>query len=162
MLYHDWEAETYDDKWSISTTNAVDYARDLFDATVPAEELRDLPYERALELGCGSGFFLLNPIQAGVARRGSVTDLSPGMVKVAVRNGESLGPGHRRPGRRRRGHPLTTTLSTWWSGHAVLHHIPDVESRCARWCGCSSRAAGSCSPASRPPSATVMPATCPR
>ena len=84
ILYHDWEAETYDDKWSISyDKRCVDYARDLFDATVPADELRDLPYDRALELGCGSGFFLLNLIQAGVARRGSVTDLSPGMVKVA-------------------------------------------------------------------------------
>ena len=46
---------------------------------------RGLPYDRALELGCGTGFFLLNLIQAGVARRGSVTDLSPGMVKVATR-----------------------------------------------------------------------------
>ena len=90
ILYHDWEAETYDDKWSISyDKRCVDYARDLFDATVPAEDLRKLPYERALELGCGSGFFLLNLIQAGVARRGSVTDLSPGMVNVAVRNGAS-------------------------------------------------------------------------
>src|ERR1700692_1367747 len=83
VLYHDWEAESYDDKWSISyDKRCVDYARDLFDATVP--------YDRALERGCGSGFFLLNLIQAGVARRGSVTDLSPGMVKVAVRNGENL------------------------------------------------------------------------
>ena len=55
------------------------------------DEIRDLPHDRALELGCGTGFFLLNLIQAGVARRGSVTDLSPGMVKVATRNGESLG-----------------------------------------------------------------------
>ena len=54
VLYHDWEAESYDDKWSISyDKRCVDYARDLFDATVPAEELRDLPYDRALELGCG-------------------------------------------------------------------------------------------------------------
>ena len=50
----------------------------------PEEVLRELPYDRALELGCGTGFFLLNLIQAGVARRGSVTDLSPGMVKVAM------------------------------------------------------------------------------
>ena len=56
---------------------------------VPDEAIRDLPYDRALELGCGTGFFLLNLIQAGVARRGSVTDLSPGMVKVATRNGQS-------------------------------------------------------------------------
>ena len=92
VLYHDWEAESYDEKWSISyDKRCVDYARDLFDATVPEEQLRALPYDRALELGCGSGFFLLNLIQAGVARRGSVTDLSPGMVKVATRNGENLG-----------------------------------------------------------------------
>ena len=75
VLYHDWEAESYDDKWSISyDKRCVDYARDLFDATVPTDELRELPYDRALELGCGSGFFLLNLIQAGVARRGSVTE----------------------------------------------------------------------------------------
>jgi hypothetical protein len=71
VLYHDWEAEIYDDKWSISyDKRCVDYARDLFDAIVPADELRELPHDRALELGCGSGFFLLNLIQAGVARRG--------------------------------------------------------------------------------------------
>src|SRR5246127_3178115 len=58
VLYHDWEAETYDDKWSISyDKRCVDYARDLFDATAPGDEQRRLPYDRALELGCGSGFF---------------------------------------------------------------------------------------------------------
>ncbi|MDT5218130.1 MAG: hypothetical protein QOF15_235, partial [Mycobacterium sp.] len=92
VLYHDWEAESYDDKWSISyDQRCVDYARGRFDAIVPDETIRELPYDRALELGCGTGFFLLNLIQAGVARRGSVTDLSPGMVKVATRNGKSLG-----------------------------------------------------------------------
>ena len=44
VLYHDWEAESYDDKWSISyDKRCVDYARDLFDATVPPEELRSCP-----------------------------------------------------------------------------------------------------------------------
>ena len=67
VLYHDWEAESYDDKWSISyDKRCVDYARDLFDATVPEEELRNLPYDRALELGCGSGFFLLNLSRPGL------------------------------------------------------------------------------------------------
>ena len=51
VLYHDWEAENYDEKWSISyDKRCVDYARDLFDATVPAAELHDLPYDQALEL----------------------------------------------------------------------------------------------------------------
>ena len=67
VLYHDWEAESYDDKWSISyDQRCIDYARGRFDVIVP-EEVRDLPYDRALELGCGTGFFLLNLVQAGVA-----------------------------------------------------------------------------------------------
>jgi ubiquinone/menaquinone biosynthesis C-methylase UbiE len=128
VLYHDWEAENYDDKWSISyDKRCVDYARDLFDATVPAAVLRDLPYDRALELGCGSGFFLLNLIQAGVARRGSVTDLSPGMVKVAIRNGESLGLDIGGRVADAEGIPYRDDTFDLVVGHAVLHHIPDVE-----------------------------------
>jgi SAM-dependent methyltransferase len=128
VLYHDWEAESYDEKWSISyDKRCVDYARDLFDATVPAEELRELPYDRALELGCGSGFFLLNLIQAGVARRGSVTDLSPGMVKVATRNGENLGLDIDGRVADAEGIPYDDNTFDLVVGHAVLHHIPDVE-----------------------------------
>ena len=128
VLYHDWEAESYDDKWSISyDKRCIDYARDLFDAIVPDEELRELPYDRALELGCGSGFFLLNLIQAGVARRGSVTDLSPGMVKVATRNGQNLGLDIDGRVADAEGIPYDDNTFDLVVGHAVLHHIPDVE-----------------------------------
>ena len=128
VLYHDWEAETYDDKWSISyDKRCVDYARDLFDATVPREEQRRLPYDRALELGCGSGFFLLNLIQAGVARRGSVTDLSPGMVRVAMRNAANLGLEIDGRVADAEGIPYPDDTFDLVVGHAVLHHIPDVE-----------------------------------
>ena len=40
VLYHDWEAESYDDKWSISyDQRCIDYARGRFDAIVPEEEV---------------------------------------------------------------------------------------------------------------------------
>jgi ubiquinone/menaquinone biosynthesis C-methylase UbiE len=128
VLYHDWEAETYDEKWSISyDQRCVDYARDCFDGVVPDEVLRELPYDRALELGCGTGFFLLNLIQSGVARRGSVTDLSPGMVKVATRNGQALGLDIDGRVADAEGIPYDDNTFDLVVGHAVLHHIPDVE-----------------------------------
>jgi SAM-dependent methyltransferase len=128
VLYHDWEAENYDEKWSISyDQRCVEYARGLFDAIVPYEEIRALPYDRALELGCGTGFFLLNLIQAGVARRGSVTDLSPGMVKVAIHNGQSLGLDIDGRVADAEGIPYDDDTFDLVVGHAVLHHIPDVE-----------------------------------
>lgn len=128
VLYHDWEAENYDEKWSISyDQRCIDYARDCFDAVVPDDEVHRLPHDRALELGCGTGFFLLNLIQSGVARRGSVTDLSPGMVKVAVRNGQSLGLDIDGRVADAEGIPYDDDTFDLVVGHAVLHHIPDVE-----------------------------------
>ncbi|MFB9907934.1 class I SAM-dependent methyltransferase [Allokutzneria oryzae] len=124
VLYHDWEAGTYDEKWSISyDERCISYATGRFRA-VAGE--RDWPYEHALELGCGTGFFLLNLMQGGVIKRGSVTDLSPGMVEVAVRNAESLGL--EVDGRVADAETLPYDDDTFdlVVGHAVLHHIPDI------------------------------------
>lgn len=130
VLYHDWEAETYDDKWSISyDERCIDYARGRFDQAVSGQAgaQEALPYERALELGCGTGFFLLNLMQAGVAEKGSVTDLSPGMVKVALRNAGHLNLDV--DGRVADAETIPYEDNTFdlVVGHAVLHHIPDVE-----------------------------------
>jgi ubiquinone/menaquinone biosynthesis C-methylase UbiE len=125
ILYHDWEAQTYDEKWSISyDERCVSYARDRF-STVAGTT--GWPYPRALELGCGTGFFLLNLMQAGVAERGSVTDISPGMVEVALRNAATLGlPVDGRVADAETV-PYPDDSFDLVVGHAVLHHIPDVE-----------------------------------
>jgi SAM-dependent methyltransferase len=125
VLYHDWEAGSYDDKWSISyDERCITYAADRFrHAAGPG----GWPYGRALELGCGTGFFLLNLMQAGVADRGSVTDLSPGMVQTALRNAGALGLDV--DGRVADAEEIPYEDDTFdlVVGHAVLHHIPDVE-----------------------------------
>ncbi len=125
VLYHDWESQSYDDKWSISyDERCIDYAAERF-RYVAGD--REWPYERALELGSGTGFFLLNLMQAGLAKKGSVTDLSPGMVAAALRNAEHLGldvDGRVADAERI---PFDDDTFDVVVGHAVLHHIPDVE-----------------------------------
>jgi SAM-dependent methyltransferase len=125
VLYHDWEAGTYDEKWSISfDERCIDYARDRF-AHVAGRA--GWPYKSSLEVGCGTGFFTLNLKLAGVLEEGHVTDLSPGMVQVAQRNARSLGfevEGRVADAERL---PYDDDSFDLVIGHAVLHHIPDVE-----------------------------------
>lgn len=125
VLYHDWESETYDEKWSISyDERCISYAADRFTAIAGRT---GWPYPNALELGCGTGFFLLNLMQAGVIARGSVSDISPGMVAAALRNAEGLGlPVEGRVADAEH-IPYEDDSFDLVVGHAFLHHLPDVE-----------------------------------
>jgi SAM-dependent methyltransferase len=124
VLYHDWEAGSYDEKWSISyDERCIDYASDRF-RLIAGE--RGWPYAKALELGSGTGFFLLNLMQGGVIAKGSVTDLSPGMVQVALRNARHLGLDVDGRVADAETIPYPDNEFDLVVGHAVLHHIPDV------------------------------------
>jgi ubiquinone/menaquinone biosynthesis C-methylase UbiE len=125
VVYHDWEATTYDEKWHISyDARCIDYARDRF-AHVAGTD--GWPYGDVLELGSGTGFFLLNLMQAGVGLRGTLTDISPGMVQVATRNGQGLGLEVTGRVADAESLPFDDDSFDLVVGHAVLHHIPDVE-----------------------------------
>lgn len=125
VLYHDWEAASYDAKWSISyDERCIKYARDRFAHVAGTDQW---PYRRALEIGCGTGFFLLNLRQAGVLADGAVTDISPGMVQVAQRNARGLGFEIDGQVADAESLPHSDDQFDLVIGHAVLHHIPDVE-----------------------------------
>ena len=98
----------------------------------PAAPTLALP--KALELGAGTGFFSLNLKQAGVLDEVHVTDLSPGMVRAAQANAEQLGftvEGRVADAERI---PYDDDTFDIVVGHAVIHHIPDVEAAFARCC----------------------------
>ena len=125
MIYHDWEAKSYDEKWSISYDHrCIDYASDRFAAVAGTD---GWPYGTALEIGCGTGFFLLNLKQAGVLDAAHVSDLSPGMVQAAIRNGKALGFDVAGRVADAESIPYDDATFDLVVGHAVLHHIPDVE-----------------------------------
>jgi SAM-dependent methyltransferase len=66
-------------------------------------------------------------MQAGLTARGSVTDLSPGMVAAALRNAENLGLDV--DGRVADAEQIPYDDATFdvVVGHAVLHHIPNLD-----------------------------------
>ena len=56
VLYHDAAARSYDAKWAISFDDrCVDYVRRRAERMLPRRR-----YDRVLEIGSGTGFFLLN------------------------------------------------------------------------------------------------------
>ncbi|MDP9406075.1 MAG: methyltransferase domain-containing protein [Actinomycetota bacterium] len=126
VTYHDWEARSYDDKWSISfDQRCIDYALGRFRKTVP--DWDGTPYRRVLEVGCGTGFFLLNLAQAGVVGEAHCTDLSPGMVDTCRRNGARLGVDVVGRVADVEALPYDDATFDLVLGHAFVHHVPNLD-----------------------------------
>jgi ubiquinone/menaquinone biosynthesis C-methylase UbiE len=122
--YHDWEAATYEDKFSISyDERCIAYARDRFRKVVP-EGAR---FDRVLEVGAGTGFFLINLALAGCLDGADLeaTDISPGMLEVCAANGASHGVTITTAAGDAEALPYPDASFDLVIGHAFLHHLPD-------------------------------------
>jgi len=122
--YHDWEARTYEDKFSISYDDrCIDYARDRFRRVVAPEER----FARVLELGAGTGFLSINLALAGCLDGAAitVTDISPGMLEVCVENGRRHGVTLAARAGDAEALPFPDESFDLVIGHAFLHHMPD-------------------------------------
>jgi len=125
--YHDVAAESYDSKWGIDfgivgQGQVVGKLRKLLGSAV-----LDRGFERSLEVGAGTGYFSLNLLQAGVVREATCTDISPGMVRRLEANAERLGLTVRSLRADAESLPFAAGSFDLVIGHAVLHHLPDLE-----------------------------------
>ena len=122
--YHDVAAHGYDGKWGID-----------FGPSGRAQVLGKLRkalggepgrYDRALEIGAGTGYFSLNLVQAGVIGQATCSDISEGMLSALRANADALGIDVETAVGDAERLPFADGAFDLVLGHAVLHHIPDL------------------------------------
>jgi SAM-dependent methyltransferase len=122
--YHDVAAAHYDAKWGI---DFGDIGLEQVSSKV-RKALREPPgrYERALEIGAGTGYFTLNMMRAGLIGEATCTDISPGMLEALEDNAKQAGLQVKTVGADAERLPFEDESFDLVLGHAVLHHIPDL------------------------------------
>jgi len=124
--YHDVAAESYDYKWGIDfgevgRTQVLGKLRKVLGSDL------DRGFERSLETGAGTGYFSLNLVRAGAVREATCTDISPGMLRTLSANAARLGLTVRTARADAESLPFGDESFDLVLGHAVLHHLPDLE-----------------------------------
>lgn len=125
--YHDAAAEEYDAKWGIDF-GAVGQRQVRLKLVKALGGLGGERFGDALEVGSGTGYFSLNLVQLGLVERLTATDISPGMLKRLAATAEALGvedvTAVETEAERL---PFEDESFDLVFGHAVLHHIPDLD-----------------------------------
>ncbi|HWO48763.1 MAG TPA: class I SAM-dependent methyltransferase [Solirubrobacterales bacterium] len=129
--YHDLAADSYDSKWGI------DFA-DTGRAQVTAKLKKALgaepaTFRHALEIGAGTGYFSLNLLSAGTIERVTATDIAPGMLRALEANAAELGVEVETVVTDAERLPFADGAFDLVLGHAVLHHIPDLDRAAAEF-----------------------------
>ena len=124
--YHDVAASSYDSKWGIDF-GEVGQAQVLGKLRKVLGCGLEPGFARSLEVGAGTGYFSLNLLRAGVVREATCTDISPGMLRALRGNAERLGLEVRTARADAESLPFPDRSFDLVLGHAVLHHLPDLE-----------------------------------
>ncbi len=124
--YHDVAAGDYDAKWGIDF-GALGGDQVLMKLAKALGGLPEAPFAHALEIGAGTGYFSLNLLRAGIVARATCTDVSPGMLAVLEGNARRLGLEVETRDVEASALPFADASFDLVLGHAVLHHLPDLE-----------------------------------
>jgi ubiquinone/menaquinone biosynthesis C-methylase UbiE len=124
--YHDAAAEEYDAKWGIDFgETGQEQVRLKLEKALGG--LGGRRFGDALEIGSGTGYFSLNLVQLGVIERLTATDISPGMLQRLSSTVAALGLDEvETVATEAERLPFDDESFDLVFGHAVLHHIPDL------------------------------------
>jgi ubiquinone/menaquinone biosynthesis C-methylase UbiE len=123
--YHDAAAADYDAKWGINLGSVGQrQVRSKLRKALGAEPGR---FEAGLEIGAGTGYFTLNLLQLGLVREATATDISAGMLAALDESAERLGLEVRTVRCEAEDLPFADESFDLVFGHAVLHHVPDLD-----------------------------------
>jgi ubiquinone/menaquinone biosynthesis C-methylase UbiE len=123
--YHDVAADSYDAKWGISF-GEIGHQQVLGKLTKLLGP-EPGPFARSLEIGAGTGYFSLNLLQTGVIGEATCTDISPGMLQALEHNASELGLAVETAACDASQLPFDDESFDLVLGHAVLHHLPDLD-----------------------------------
>jgi SAM-dependent methyltransferase len=125
--YHDVAADSYDAKWGIDFGDPGQ--RQVLGKLrkVVSRDALAAGFGRSLEIGSGTGYFSLTLLQAGVIREAVCTDISPGMLATLRGNAERLGLEVETVATDAETLPFEDASFDLVLGHAILHHIPDLD-----------------------------------
>jgi ubiquinone/menaquinone biosynthesis C-methylase UbiE len=124
--YHDAAADEYDAKWGIDfgATGQAQVGAKLAKALGERGGGR---FGRGLEIGSGTGYFSLNLMQLGAIGELTATDISNGMLKRLATTAEGLGLDVETVRTEAEELPFEDESFDLVFGHAILHHIPDLD-----------------------------------
>src|SRR3954470_14027990 len=129
--YHDVAAAEYDAKWGISYE---EHGRRLVVAKLRKALGGPIPhYGRALEIGAGTGYFSLNVKRAGLIGELTCTDISQGMLDALSGTAGRLGLQVETVCTDAERLPFPDNSFDLVFGHAILHHIPDLDAAFAEF-----------------------------
>lgn len=123
--YHDVAAAEYDAKWGIDFGDIG--RRQVLGKVRKLLGRHPGPFQHSLEIGSGTGYFTLNLMQDGVIEKATCTDISPGMLETLTANAQRLGLDVTTAPADAEGLPFADESFDLVLGHAVLHHIPNLQ-----------------------------------
>ena len=123
--YHDVAAPEYDAKWGISyepqgQAQVIGKLRKALGKPIGS-------FDRALEIGAGTGYFSLNLLRSGIVRESVATDISQGMLDELQASAGRLGMKVETVCAEAQRLPFPDDSFDLVFGHAILHHLPDLD-----------------------------------